>query len=125
MSEKFLNLNMLYQGAVANDSQIFCGVMDVLQKGLKLFEKGCSTRGRWSVNVQKVERFLIQRYFDEKIFKGGADHCRNTGCIQSVSNQKPQSSSTAGFSRLLIQTVAWWGEFGKIGACGVRSYPGL
>ena len=62
---------------VADDSQIFCGVMDVLQKGLKLFEKGCSTVGRWSVNVQKVERFLIQRYFDEKVFKGGVMEIRS------------------------------------------------
>ena len=32
---------------VADDSQIFRGVMDILQKWLKLFEKGWLTRGTY------------------------------------------------------------------------------
>ena len=110
---------------VANDSQIFCGAMDVLQKRLKLFKKGWSTRGRWSVYVEKVERFFVQGYLDEEIFEGGAGLCRNTGCIQSIFNKIPQSSTTAGLLWLLIQTVTWWGDFRQVGACGVRSYPGV
>ena len=45
------------------------GVMDVLQKGLKLFEKGCSTRGWWSVNIQKVEDSLFRDILMRKFSK--------------------------------------------------------
>ena len=31
--------------------------------------------------------------------------------------KKTQSSATAGHSRLLIQTVTWWGDFQQVGAC--------
>ena len=61
----------------------------------------------------------------KKFSKGGAGLCSNNGCIQSIFNEKPESSTTAGFSWLLIQIVSWWGDFRQVGACGVRSYPGL
>ena len=38
---------------------------------------------------------------------------------------KAQSSTATGRSWLLIEFVAWWGNFGQICTCGVRSYPGL
>ena len=88
-------------------------------------KKGRGTRGRWSVYVQKVKRFFVQGYLDEKVFEGGAGLCGNNGCIQSSFNEKPQSSTTVGISWLLIQTVTWWGDFRQVGACDITSYPGL
>ena len=55
--------------------------------------------------VQEVKRFFVQGYLDEEIFKGGTGLCRNNRSIQSIFNEKPQSSTTAGHSWLLIQTL--------------------
>ena len=40
-------------------------------------------------------------------------------------NEKPQSSTTAGLSWLLIEIVTWGGDFRQVGTFGVRAYPGL
>ena len=62
----------------------------------------------------------------KKFLKVGAGLCRNNGCIQFIFNKKSQSSTRGGgLSWLLIQTITWWGDFSQVGACGVKSYPGL
>ena len=67
----------------------------------------------------------MKGYLEEEIFEGGAGLCWNYGRIQSVFDKKAQSSTATGRSWLLIEFVAWWGNFGQICTCGVRSYPGL
>ena len=39
--------------------------------------------------------------------------------------KKTQSSTAAALKWLLMKTVTWWGVFGQVGTCGVRSIPGL
>ena len=67
----------------------------------------------------------MKGYLEEEIFEGGGGLCWNYGRIQSVFDKKAQSSTVTGRSWLLIEFVAWWGNFGHICTCGVRSYPGL
>ena len=110
---------------VANDHQIFCGMMNILQKLLKLFKKGCSTGGRWSIYIQKVKGFFVKGYLEEEIFKGDAGLCWNYGRIQSIFDKKAQSSTAMDLLWLLIEIVAWWGDFRQICTCGVRSNPCL
>ena len=43
-----------------------------------------------------------------EIFEGGGGLSRNSGRIQSIFNEKPQSSTTVDLSWLLIQIVTWW-----------------
>ena len=86
---------------VANDHQIFCGMMNILQKLLKLFKKGCSTGGWWSIYIQKVKGFF-------EIFKGGAGLCWSYERIQSIFDKKAQSSTASDLLWLLIEIVAWW-----------------
>ena len=73
----------------------------------------------------KNKKILCSGISLRRNFEGGAGLGRNNGCIQSIFNKKPQSSTTAGLSWLLIQIVTWLGDFGHFGACGVRSNPGL
>ena len=67
----------------------------------------------------------MKGYLEEEIFKGGAGLCWNNGRIQSSFNEKAQSSTAMDLSWLLIEIVAWWGDFGQICTCGVRSNPSL
>ena len=67
----------------------------------------------------------MKGYLEEEIFESGAGLCWNYGRIQSVFDKKAQSSTVTGRSWLLIEFVAWWGNFGQICTCGVRSYPSL
>ena len=64
-------------------------------------------------------------YLDEKIFKGSAVLSGNNGIIQAIFYKKPQSSTMAALTWLLMKIVPWWGDFGQVGTCGVRSNPGL
>ena len=99
-------------------------MLNVLQKCLKLFKKA-GTGGRWSIYIQKVKGFFVKRYLEEEIFKGGAGLCWNYRRIQSILGKKVQSSTAADLLWLLIEIVAWWGDFRQICTCGVRSNPSL
>ena len=77
-------------------------------------QKGCSAGGRRSIYIQKVKGFFVKGYLEEEIFKGGTGLCWNYERIQSIFNKKAQSSTVTGRSWLLIEFVAWWGNFGQI-----------
>ena len=49
----------------------------------------------------------------------------NHGRIQSIFDEKAQSTTTTDLSWLLIEIVTWWCDFEQIGTCGVRSDPSL
>ena len=67
----------------------------------------------------------MKGYLEEEIFKDGAGLCWNYGRIQSIFNKKAQSSAVPDRLWLLIEIVAWWGDFGQIRTCGVRSNPSI
>ena len=39
--------------------------------------------------------------------------------------KKAQSSTATDLLWFMIETVAWWGDFGQICTCGIRSNPSL
>ena len=83
----------------------------------------------WSTVVyiySENKRILCEGISGGGIFKGGAGLCWNNGSkFQSMFDNKAQSSTVLDLSWLLIEILAWWGDFGQICTCGVRSNPSL
>ena len=66
-----------------------------------LNSKSVSDKNR-DIYIQKVKGFFVKGYLEEEIFKGGAGLCWNNGRIQSIFDEKAQSSTAMDLSWLLI-----------------------